>query len=93
MAGTFRDKNKEQGREVQWEAQSTSWTQKCAGKLSGWDFPRLKQITDVGSSVGSAVHVIDTKLGWQAEWLVLPTLKHLTEVGSSLFSAVHVTDT
>jgi len=93
VAGTSRVKKKELGWEVQWVAQSTSWTQKCAGKLSGWDFPRLKQITELGSSVGSAVDVIDKKLGWQAEWLVLPTLKHLTELGISLFSAVHVIDT
>ena len=31
--------------------------------------------------MGSAVHVIDSKLGWEDEWLVLPALKTKNRAG------------
>ena len=43
--------------------------------------------------MGSAVHVIDTKLGWEAEWLALSGIKTKNGLGSSVGSSVHVIDT
>jgi len=68
-------------------------TQKWAERLSGWYFPHEKQYTGLGSSGGSALHVKDTKLGWEDEWLSPPALIKRKGLGSSVGSAVHVTDT